>query len=129
MIIETKFKPGDKVYAICSRYEDQSLNAPCPTCNGMGKVSMFGLSLPCRSVFGADIKCKNGNLVSLRKTWRVRSYPIFIDLVSIKINDYETSVLYEEIGSEESDYIEESFCFSTKEEAQTECDRRNNEIP
>ena len=51
MTIETKFKPGDKVYAIYSHYEDQSLNALCPACNGMGKVCMFGLSLPCHSFF------------------------------------------------------------------------------
>lgn len=126
MTIETRFKPGDRIYTICSRAKEVSLNAPCPTCNGTGRISLFGQTMPCGSHFGINVRCRLGTLVTLKEMWCVNPVPFFVEQISIEVNEAEEHIIYEEYDYEGCNTIEEAHAFATEEEAQAECDRRNN---
>lgn len=126
MTIETRFKPGDRIYTIYSRAKEVSLNAPCPTCNGTGRISLFGQTMPCNSSFGTGIRCRLGSLVSCKKAWCVDLATFFVEKISIEVDEAETHIIYEEYDCEGCNTIEEAHAFVTEEEAQAECDRRNN---
>ena len=124
MTIETKFNIGDKAWSIVGERIPRKTSYMCPVCNGTGKMKIFGNKKCDASIFNGAYRCKDGYLVAREYEYIAQKgvvSEIFIDVSKNSEQDVEY-----EIGNSIWDQKE---LYATEEEAQAECDRRNNKIP
>lgn len=110
MNIKTKFNVGDKIWTI---YETEPIEK-CPLCNGAEMVKIKNKNYICPECKG------NGYITKKYFEWVVFVYAK--EIIKIIIN-HDKKLIYS-VGHNEYDAKD---CFLTKAEAQTECDRRNND--
>jgi DnaJ-class molecular chaperone len=112
-----KYNIEDEVFAVIESY--QTKPTPCDVCEGVGVF---------KTISGTDVKCMRchgkGNVLVGFYIHKVYDYKIGIDAIRNKSrNIYYTGYFDDEDSSTEW-YLEDDL-FSTKEEAQAECDKRN----
>ena len=116
MNIKTKFNIGDKVYPI--EYSDIYPEVKCTFCDGNGNIEVKGhdnniKEISCPTCHGL------GDLVRVGvKQWHVLA-PFNIETITFAIDDNIAYIEY--------DSIDEEDLFTTKKQAQAECNRRNKE--
>lgn len=117
MKIETKFNFDDNVFAI---EQSDCYVVPCKACEGVGHITLKNnKDYECPECYGNGRQWEEGDCL-----WRVSGEALITD-IEISTHYYcEASITYE--TAEGCSYAEED-CFATTEEAQAECDRRNNE--
>ena len=117
--IKPKFKVGDKVWTI------HQINGyvKCPKCRGKSKVLVGNIDYYCKECYGT------GKVFSQEVKWRVSEnfytitqIRVFIDKGGIDVAYFDENLITSEFLGKEKD------CFATKEKAEIECRRRNNEI-
>lgn len=98
----------------------------CPVCNGTGRMKVFGKKCDA-SILGGQYRCYNGYFSSNEPV-----YQVYSDIVT-DIHYY----ISDEKESEDITYtlkkgidnwttmFDEEYLFATQEEAQTECNKRN----
>lgn len=129
--IEIPFEIGQSVWLIENRQERQWQD--CPSCGGHGRVELKDGSYRCPKCLG-----RKGNTIYKPTQWklalgfghhgevRYRS-PMTIGQIRIQIgHEPETRVMFEETGVGSGTLWEAGDIFLTKEEAESECERRNS---
>jgi hypothetical protein len=110
-----KYNIGDEVYLLLEKYNTDVI--PCVTCEGLGNL---------KTVSGVEVKCAQcGGRGSTRhgyNTQEVLKYKIEIEAIAIIYNNICYTNYYD---NSETKWFEEKDMFLTKEEAQAECDKRN----
>jgi len=115
--IDTKFEIGDLFYVVRYRYDYDLIT--CSFCGGdKNVVGKNNEALPCPSCLGRGAaSVERGSYDVIQDVYQVTGFHVSIlSDIDIEVLDYR-------------ECVEESFnldsCFSTKEEAQKEADKRN----
>lgn len=124
MIIETRYNVGDTVW-IAQRREQRSEVGTCPVCNGTG-LSPYAPGKRCDARWNLYFACRNGIVYRQESAAYV---PVEATIKNIYI-EADTEENYQicdlQMGSEVwMDSVREEDAYSTFEEAQEECNRRN----
>lgn len=116
--IELKFDIGDTVYCMTSRFYKTASDAICPVCAGTGKYigPSRTIATPCPGVLGYT--CLNGKMAFSK----YKFFPTQYIIDEIRIDDCGI-----EYQMDNDMMYPEAQVFSTMEEAQAECDRRNSD--
>lgn len=119
MEIKTKFNVGDIIWTI--RQVNKEIK--CPKCRGNAKVLVGNIEYYCEECYGT------GKVLSNELEWIVqKENPCKITRIRILVEKNRTEITY--LGGEDifkADCLaEEQNCFINKEQAQAECDKRNN---
>lgn len=115
MKLETKFDVGDKVYSIITAtpYEEQR----CSMCAGIGSIPYMQGHVTCPLCHGSKVELKvSGNPVY------IVSDKFTIKEIRIRIEDNQ---IFEDYLTDNDLYYSSANTFSSKEEAQKECDKRS----
>ena len=122
MNIKSKFNLDDKVFIIQRRGENKLLS--CPTCKGKGKVTINNTNetITCPSCYGSGIERK-----WIPEEWKI-AYESKIGIIYVEKNRNKNKITYmvDATGIGTGTLWSEENVFATKEEAQKECDIRNN---
>ena len=129
MQITTKFNLGQTVYPI--RSCPKQVVTTCSTCGGSGRVTIVNKGYKCPECYGTGTKTHTEP-----QKWQVVDTAISkIGSVSVelytkyhqKINENQIRYMLEATGVGGGTLWNEDDLFATLEEAQAECDRRNNQ--
>lgn len=123
MIIETKFNIGDKVWSIEEERVSRKTPYICPVCNGSGKMKIFGDKKCDATIFDGAYRCENGYLSARKYEFTIQCgviSDIFIDVSKNSEHTVEYTIGFS--------IWHQGELYATEEEAQAECDRRNNGI-
>ena len=123
MTIETKFDIGDKAWSIEGERVSRKTPYICPVCNGSGKMKIFGDKKCDATIFDGAYRCENGYLSARKYEFTIQRGVISDIFIEISKNSEHTVECT--IGGSIWDQRE---LYATEEEAQAECDRRNNGI-
>ena len=129
MEITTKFNLGQEVYPIRSFRKE--VTDPCPTCDGVGVVVIAGKEYRCPECYGSGT---NTHLEPQK--WQViNEYASKVGKVSVELyaeryhnrkgNEDQIRYMIEATGVGGGSLWNEDDLFATIEEAQAECERRN----
>lgn len=121
MTIETKFNIGDKVWFIEGERVPCKTPYICPVCNGSGKMKIFGDKKCDATIFDGAYRCENGYLSACKYEFTIKRG--VVSDIFIEVLDNSKYTIEYTIGNSIWDQRE---LHATKEEAQAECDRRNN---
>lgn len=121
MTIETKFNIGDKAWSIEGERVSRKTPYICPVCNGSGKMKIFGNKKCDATIFDGAYRCENGYL-SARKYEFIIQCGVISDIF-IEVSKNSEHTIECTIGNSIWDQRE---LYATEEEAQAECDRRND---
>lgn len=124
MQIKTKYNLDDLVYPIELQYE--KVFTPCKICDARGHIYLSnGEKIVCPKCYG-----DKGKTEWLSKKWQVQ-YEFISQIGNIKIDLYsnksETHYMIASTGVGSGRLWKEELLFLTKEEAETECKKRNLE--
>ena len=131
MEFKTKYNHGDTVYMI-TRHMTYKIES-CPTCNNLGKVEINGESFTCPNCRGYSKQ------IADKEKWELYTYQecgiigrITAESYDKKycVNDKEKKLKFtymvDVTGIGTGSIWDENNLFLTREEAITECERRNN---
>ena len=127
MEITTKFNLGQKVYPIRSFRKE--LITTCPICDGIGEVTISGKEYTCPECCGSGTR----TLVEPQKWQVVDEYISKIGKIAVELyaeryqkrNEGHTRYMLGATGVGSGTLWNEDDLFATIEEAQAECERRN----
>lgn len=128
MEIITKFNLNQKVYPICN-YQKEVVTT-CPTCDGIGEVTIADKEYICPECYGSGTK----TFVEPQKWQVINEYIGKIGKVAVELyveryqkRNYEDQIRYmlKSTGVGSGTLWNEDDLFATIEEAQAECERRN----
>lgn len=130
MNIITKYNFGDKVYPIDTRREKIKISTNCPVCNDSGKVIINDESYTCPKCRGNTYHIKEGDIEYYVYYKSGRIGKVDIDLYDSKKYKEKPEIKYmlDSTGVGSGRCWHENDLFLSNEEAQTECDRRNNTL-
>lgn len=122
MKIKTKYNLGQDVYTII--HLNKQIKEKCPVCNGTGHVTLNGNQYQCPECYGQGIKVEWTS-----SGWTVdQSSQIGRIDVSVKDDVYKESYMLKYSGIDSGTIWDVGDLFSTREEAEKECEKRNEEI-
>ena len=128
MKIETKFSPGDTVYAIEAAFS-KTIKKKCPACKGTGKLK--GVN---NKYYGCSNCAGRGSINTLQSIWKMMDISLEVYGVATYTARTDKKLIIEEqysVGSAnyDSEHCDYTFnaehLFATAEEAQVECKRLN----
>lgn len=121
VMLKVKFNIGNTVYRIKCDQGINNLGVICPVCDGTGKFKSptSGQVHNCPGVNG--YLCKNGKM---HVVWRNCYYPIkdVVEFICIERHNGADEIEY---GLKSDLDVHEDELYTTLEDAQAECDRRN----
>lgn len=134
MIVQTKFSLGDKVFPVARTTE--YVKRDCVRCGGKGELALVeGGALPCPNRYAGQESCNGGQVtLGVLSPWQPSRDVGFVGKVSViryasrHANQYThdgNEYMLDSTGVGSGRVWKEDDLFSTPEEAQTECDRRN----
>lgn len=127
MTINTKFDIGDKIWYL-DKAGEKIVVCKCPVCNGTGS-NLLVKNIKCNLRFDDDLckyKCVDGFIYRL--STKFVPYNATVYRITASKFEEDGNVTIEYGISDDWIYFEnlkESDLFATKEEAQAECDKRN----
>ena len=130
MTIETKFTPGDWFYAIRRIRSRVTTKIVCPACHDGIVTLSNGENIKCGATFNHnEYACFNGKLEKYVYKWEPYRDRIHCDHIEIYMDSPKIQDILIDYKEDYGETHSEVDCFRTLEEAQAECDRRNNGIP
>ena len=126
MIINTKYNLGDLVYQLRTRTEHIKVATNCPVCKDTGFVEMVGEEYVCPACNGNIYHINYGDLESYTDGDSGRIGKVAVDIYDREYKDNdEYEYMLDSTGVGSGVCWKEENLFSSKEEAQMECDIRN----
>ena len=125
MSIETRLNIGDKMFII-EKYSEEGF-IPCDACNATGLINLNSERYNCPKCYG-----RKGEKEYLTKQWNVFTHAEYgskyekVGKINIEIEGKNMKVKYSPKGM--GNFYYEENVFKTREEAQSECDKRNQEL-
>lgn len=122
MIIKTKFDIGDQVWTLLDQFVPEPL-FECPVCHGSG-VNPHTSGICDVEFDNHRYKCRNGFIHHIHRMF----FPVPFVISRINIYADDCNRVFYHTNNVEAFFEEltEDTIFATFEEAQAECDRRNN---
>ena len=133
MLIETKYNYRDTVYPISTRFETFKIPTNCPACNDKGKVELNGNNYTCPKCRGYTYREVEGDIEYYVAFSQGKVGKIDINIYDPKYegkygNKSEIRYMLDSTGIGSGTVWEEDNLFLSREEAQAECDMRNNAL-
>ena len=131
MQIQTKFSLGQKVYPVVC--DSETIKQDCPLCNGTGYVGIAGAN---RTITCPDCCGRGYNIKQAKTQWHILKGNTKIGEVRVNVH-YTCNNADDLVKEKEEQYM--LYCsgvgsgtlwskdlYATEEQAQKECDKRNN---
>jgi hypothetical protein len=129
MNIKTKYNLGDLVYPISTRREEVKVPTNCLVCKDVGKVELNNNFYCCPECMGYTYRIVEGEI-----EWYLTGYKGIIEKIDVELYDKkydrqdEYMYMLDSTGVGSGRCWKEENLFKSAEDAQIECDKRNNEI-
>lgn len=134
MDIKTKFNLGDRIFIIHESYQDKEIK--CTTCKGSSfvQISNTNRKIQCSDCFNGIVRKRlpikyhiinNGLPLKIGKITVEKYRETYLNKKNTS-NKNKIYYMCDETGVGSGTCWNEDICFKTKEEAQLECDKRND---